>query len=153
MTSVLLRPSSLGALDRALQEVGDRWSLLVIGALAERERRFNELQQLVPGIAPNILARRLRDLEAAGLIVATPYQDRPVRMSYQLSAAGAELAGVLAQLAAWGGTRPRRGTSSQGDDGGAIRHLACGTPLETRWWCPTCDRIADPADTGDLHEV
>ncbi|MGD9703315.1 MAG: winged helix-turn-helix transcriptional regulator [Acidimicrobiia bacterium] len=149
----MLSPSSsLGALDRALQEVGDRWSLLVIGALAEQPRRFNELQQLVPGIAPNILARRLRDLEASALVVASPYQDRPVRMAYRLSATGAELAGVLAQLAAWGSTRAVRGPHDEVGSR-AVRHLACGTPLETRWWCPTCVRVADPADTGDLHDV
>jgi DNA-binding HxlR family transcriptional regulator len=148
----MLPPSpTLGALDRALQEIGDRWSLLVIGALADGARKFNELQHLVPGIAPNILARRLRDLEAAELVVASPYQDRPVRMAYRLTAPGADLAGVLAQLAVWGGGRPAAGRSARGD--AVVRHLACGTPLETRWWCPTCDRVADPADASDLHEA
>ena len=149
----------LGALDRALQEVGDRWSLLVVAALSDRPARFNELQSGIAGIAPNILSRRLRDLEAGGLIVASPYQERPVRMEYRLTAAGAELAVVLVQLAAWGGGRPPAALSGPVAPGAsaasreAVRHTACGTPLVSRWWCRTCERVVDPDEPADLHEV
>jgi DNA-binding HxlR family transcriptional regulator len=79
----------------ALARVGDRWTLLVVGALMDGPRRFGDLQEDVPGIAPNILTQRLRHLEAEALVVARPYSERPPRMVYELSAAGRELAGVL----------------------------------------------------------
>ena len=61
--------SPLGA---ALARVGDRWSLLVVEALLPGPRRFNELTEAVTGIAPNILADRLRRLEAERVIRSTP---------------------------------------------------------------------------------
>lgn len=147
-----IHPVGLQPLDRALREVGDRWTLLVIAALADGDRRFNELHEQLVGIAPNILSRRLRDLEAAGLVVAEPYQRRPLRMAYRLTASGAELAGVLTQLAAWGSGRGGLGPPTGSGDG-TVRHQVCGTPLETRWWCPTCERPADPNDVDELHQM
>ena len=86
----------------------------------------------MPGIAPNILSDRLRRLERSGIVVATPYSRKPVRMEYALTADGRELAGALRLLADWG--------SRRGGTGEPLRHDACGTPLEARWHCPTCDR-------------
>ena len=54
------------------------------------------------GIAPNILSDRLRRLERGGILVATPYSRKPVRMEYALTADGRELAGALHLLADWG---------------------------------------------------
>ncbi|MFZ4519354.1 MAG: winged helix-turn-helix transcriptional regulator [Microthrixaceae bacterium] len=132
-------------LDRALRRIGDRWSLLVVDALRSGPRRYGELARSVPGIAPNVLARRLRDLEADGLVVATPYQERPVRMAYGLTADGRALAAVIDQLAAWAAAR-------EGDTVGP-RHDACGTALELRWWCPTCARTADGRESDGLHRL
>src|SRR5437870_50093 len=73
-TRTALRPS---ALELALERVGDRWSLLVVDALLEGPRRYGELQEAVSGIAPNILAERLRRLEREGVVVGRPYQERP----------------------------------------------------------------------------
>jgi hypothetical protein len=99
----------------------------------------------------------LRDLEAAGLIVASPYQDRPVRMEYRLTAAGAELAGVLVQLAAWGGQRPAHPSAATGEpgpgSGDGVSHAACGTQLESRWWCRTCERTVEPDEESGLHHL
>ena len=75
-------PSPLAA---ALDRVGDRWSLLLVEALLDGPRRFNELGERVSGIAPNILTDRLRRLERERIVVATPYQQRPPRMSYALT--------------------------------------------------------------------
>jgi DNA-binding HxlR family transcriptional regulator len=128
-------PSTLAT---TLDRVGDRWSLLVVEALLAGSRRFNELGDALPGIAPNILADRLRRLEAAGIIVATAYSERPPRMAYALTADGRELAGALRLLADWGARRSSREET--------LRHLACGTPLDARWYCPTCGvPVADPA--------
>ena len=69
-------------LDRALTRVGDRWTLLVVEALLDGPRRFGELSAALPGIAPNILAARLRKLEKERLVVGTPYTTRPLRHQY-----------------------------------------------------------------------
>src|SRR3954469_24352172 len=81
-------PSAPSALGTALDRVGDRWSLLLVESLLAAPRRFNELSDAVPGIAPNILADRLRRLERARIVVATPYSRRPLRMEYALTADG-----------------------------------------------------------------
>ena len=91
-------------LEAALERVGDRWSLLLVEALLGGPRRFNELGEAVPGIAPNILTDRLRRLERERIVVATPYQERPPRMSYALTADGQDLASALRLLADWGAT-------------------------------------------------
>ncbi len=133
-------PHPTGALADALTRVGDRWTLLVVAALLEGPRRFGELQAAVPGVASNVLSARLRTLERAGLVVATPYATRPPRMDYRLTAAGGELGGALRLLAAW--------ASGPGGDAEAPAHEACGSPLQVRWWCPTCGRAAE--DGGDV---
>ncbi len=135
-------PPPLGALAAALDRVGDRWSLLLVEALLPASRRFNELADAVPGIAPNILSDRLRRLERAGIVVATPYSRRPLRMEYALTADGRELAGALHLLADWGARR--------GGVGEPLRHDVCGTPLEARWHCPTCDRTVADDDPEEL---
>jgi len=122
-------------LELALERVGDRWSLLLVEALLDGARRFNELQEGVAGIAPNILTDRLRRLEREGVVLARPYSDRPPRMEYALTAAGRELAGALRLLADWGARRS--------DDVDPVRHDLCGTPLEARWYCPTCTVVVD----------
>ena len=124
-------------LELALERVGDRWSLLLVEALLDGSRRFNELGDTVGGIAPNILTDRLRRLEREGVVLARPYSDRPPRMEYALTAAGRELAGALRLLADWGARRS--------DDADPVRHELCGTPLEARWYCPTCTVVVDEA--------
>jgi DNA-binding HxlR family transcriptional regulator len=128
------------ALDAAARRIGDRWSLRVVGALLDGERTFGELAAEIDGIAPTILTARLRSLQGLSLVTATPYERRPVRMRYGLTEPGRRLGAVIASLAEWGATR----------EGHADRpvHRACGTPVETRPWCPTCDRTVDD-ETGD----
>jgi DNA-binding HxlR family transcriptional regulator len=131
------------ALADALAAVGDRWTLQIVAALLDGPRRFGELQDDVRGIAPNVLTRRLRHLERHALVVARPYSERPPRFVYELSAAGRELAGALRLLAGWG-ARNAEGAS-------APRHAVCGTALEARWWCPTCERPAADQEAEELH--
>lgn len=128
-------------LDAALERVGDRWSLLIVEALLDGPRRFNDLGDAVKGIAPNILTDRLRRLERAGVIVAQRYSERPVRFAYSLTADGQELAGVLRLLAAWG----------SGSDSEGLRHVTCGTALEARWWCPTCSAAIGEDEASNLR--
>jgi DNA-binding HxlR family transcriptional regulator len=143
-------PAGPDALADALRRVGDRWSLLVVAALLVGPQRFGDLLDGLDGLAPNILSKRLAHLEAEGLVVGEPYSRRPVRHAYRLTASGAELAGVLRLLAHWGATQ--RGPSLAGE-GHAPRHAACGTPLEARWACPTCDEVVDDPATDGLRWV
>ena len=122
-------------LAEALSRVGDRWTLLVVEALLAGPRRFNDLLSEIPGIAANILSDRLKRLERDRLLVARPYSQRPPRAAYQLTAEGTELAGALRLLAHWG--------TRHTDPANTPRHLACGTPIEARWYCPTCDQLVD----------
>jgi DNA-binding HxlR family transcriptional regulator len=135
-------PTPLAA---ALDAVGDRWTLLIVESLLDGPRRFGDLQDELPRIAPNVLSQRLRRLEGEGLVVAQPYSERPQRFVYELSASGHELAGALRLLADWG-TRHR-------DAAEAPRHEACGTPVEARWWCPTCERPVDDEDAAGLYHA
>jgi DNA-binding HxlR family transcriptional regulator len=133
----------VSALGAALDSVGDRWTLLLVEALLEGPRRFGDLQEELAGIAPNVLSARLRRLEGEGLLLAEPYSERPRRFVYELTAAGRELAGALRLLADWG-ARHR-------DAADPPRHAACGTPVEARWWCPTCERPVEGDEADDLH--
>ena len=138
------RPVS-SALEVALDRVGDRWSLLVVGALLDGSRRFGELQDGLPGIAPNILTDRLRRLEREGILIARPYQERPPRMEYALTADGRDLASALRLLADWGTRR--------GGPGEPLRHALCGTPLEARWYCPTCSLPVSESEAPQTRVV
>ena len=134
------------ALAEALARVGDRWTLLVVDALLAGPRRFNDLLDQLPGIAPNILSERLKRLEREGLLVARPYSERPPRAAHHLTAEGKELAGALRLLAYWG--------SGHADPALAPRHPAYCTPIEARWYCPTCDRLVDhEPDRAEVHFV
>jgi DNA-binding HxlR family transcriptional regulator len=141
------KQTGTSALDVALGRVGDRWSFLVVEALLDGPRRFNDLAEAVPGIAPNILTDRLRRLERERVVVSRTYQERPPRQDYALTDDGRELAGVLRLLATWGSSR----SGSDGQPAGvALRHLTCGTPLEAHWYCPTCARSVDDNDASSL---
>jgi DNA-binding HxlR family transcriptional regulator len=129
----------------ALERVGDRWSFLTVEALLGGPRRFIELQEAVTGIAPNILADRLRRLEREGVIVSRPYSERPVRLAYELTPEGQDLASALRLLADWGSRVSR--------DAEPIRHSACGTPLETRWYCTTCERSVAGEEADEVRFV
>jgi DNA-binding HxlR family transcriptional regulator len=132
-------------LDAALERVGDRWSLLIVDALLAGPRRFNDLIDHLRGISPNVLSARLKHLERLGIVVARPYSRRPVRLDYALSAGGAELAGALRMLAQWG--------ASTSDEVRPVVHPACGTPMEVRWYCPTCARTVDEDEAADVRFV
>ena len=139
----MARRAHASPLADALERVGDRWTLLVVAALLDGPRRFNELQEELDGIAPNVLSARLKALTEQALVVAAPYSDRPPRFVYELSEPGRELAGALRLLANWG-ARHREG-------GEPPRHDACGTPVEVRWWCSTCERPVGQDETADLR--
>ena len=90
------------AIANSLDIVGDKWSLLVVRDLLHGKRTYGELARSPEGIPTNILADRLKRLEAAGIIVSTPYQQRPVRYAYALTPKGSALGDVLLAFVRWG---------------------------------------------------
>lgn len=149
------RAQARDPLTEAVTAVGDRWSLLVVNALLPGAKRFKELIEAIDGLAPNVLSNRLKQLEANRIVIAEPYSQRPLRHAYRLTASGNELAGVLRLLAQWAAHQPQ-GVDADDvatDTGAAapatLTHHACGTPLEARWYCPTCGEVTDePGDDG-----
>jgi DNA-binding HxlR family transcriptional regulator len=88
---------------RALDIVGERWSLLILRDLHRKgPLRFQALEQGLPGLAPNTLSSRLKLLEAQGVVATRLYAQHPPRYEYYLTEKGKALQGVLKALYAWG---------------------------------------------------
>jgi len=88
---------------RALDVVGEKWSLLILRDLTRRgPLRFQDLEQGLPGLAPNTLSARLKTLEAQGVIATRLYESHPPRYQYLLTDKGKALRPVLRALYAWG---------------------------------------------------
>lgn len=87
-----------------LDILGDRWTLLVVRDLFRGMRLYREFAVSPEGIPTNILAERLKRLEAAGIVVREPYQDRPVRYAYTLTKKGQDLLPVVAEIICWANT-------------------------------------------------
>jgi DNA-binding HxlR family transcriptional regulator len=98
----------------ALERFGDRWSLLILRDLMVRgHKTFKEFLQSGEGISTNILAGRLRSLEASGIIAREPHGKDARQVHYRLTQKGIDLAPVLLELLIWG-----------------ARHEATGAPCE-----------------------
>ena len=97
----------------ALDQVGDRWELLIVRELMLGQRRYTDLAEALPGIGSNILASRLRDLEEAGIVRKTKLPPPWAVTVYELTERGRELDGVLRALASWGA--PTLGPPEAGD--------------------------------------
>ena len=89
------------AVARALEQVGDRWSLLVIRDLVIGAKRFTDLMDRLGGITPKTLSQRLRELEATGIVTADREPGRR-EVWYRLTPAGADLGPVIDMLSWWG---------------------------------------------------
>jgi DNA-binding HxlR family transcriptional regulator len=89
------------ALARALEHVGDRWTLLVVRDLILGPKRFTDLMDRMAGITPKTLTRRLRELEADGLVEADREAGRR-EVWYRLTPAGEDLQPILDELLLWG---------------------------------------------------
>jgi DNA-binding HxlR family transcriptional regulator len=101
-----LQPSPPCPLTTALEVIGGKWHLIVLYALAQHPRRFNELQRLAPGISHKVLTQTVRRLEAEGLVdreigaVAGPGAAPCVR--YSLTKRGETVRPILTAIARWG---------------------------------------------------
>lgn len=88
---------------RALDVVGDRWTLLILrDLLLNGTRRFQDFEDSLAGIAPTTLSERLKSLEAAGIVARRLYSEHPPRMEYVLTDKGRRLGPVLKALRDWG---------------------------------------------------
>lgn len=90
------------ALARALDHVGDRWTLLVVRELLLGEAGYGELQAALAGVPSNLLAERLRDLERDGLVARQPSGADRRRVTYRLTALGRALEPAVRALLVWG---------------------------------------------------
>ncbi|SHK78710.1 winged helix-turn-helix transcriptional regulator [Actinacidiphila paucisporea] len=91
---------------RALDLVGERWALLVVRELLLGPKRFTGLHAGLPGVSPNVLAQRLRDLEAAGVLRRRTMGPPAGARVYELTEWGQELQPLLIGLDRWGGRAP-----------------------------------------------
>lgn len=93
----------LCAVARALDIVGDRWNLLIVRELLiAGQSRFTDIQRGLPGIAPNLLTQRLRELEDDGVLVRETATAPAAGTLYRLTERGAQLEGVVRELLKWG---------------------------------------------------
>jgi DNA-binding HxlR family transcriptional regulator len=94
-------PRSVCPITQTLDVIGDKWSLLVVRDLLLGKSKFSEFLDSPEGVTTNILADRLRRLEAEGLISRSLYQQRPDRYAYALTEAGQDLKPVISAICRW----------------------------------------------------
>jgi len=117
---------------KALELVGDRWTLLIVrDLLNEGTRRFQDFHQSLKGIAPAILSDRLKLMEEHELVTRRFYSDHPPRAEYILTDKGKELGLVIGALATWG--------SRHVYPDAALVHADCGHPVRVGYYCSHCD--------------
>lgn len=85
----------------AVELIGRRWTGAILWTLAVGPAYFADIAQAVPGLSDRLLSRRLRELEAAGVVEREVHEGTPPRVSYRLSEKGRELGPVLDELGAW----------------------------------------------------
>ena len=97
-----LHPTRSGCpIATSLDIIGDRWTLVIVRDLVNGKTRFGELASSPEKIPTNILAARLRAMEAAGLIERRAYQTRPPRHAYALTSRGEALLPLLQAMCRW----------------------------------------------------
>lgn len=92
----------------ALDLVGERWALLTVRELMLGPKRFTDLREGLPGVSPNVLAQRLRELEGTGVIRRRKLPPPAASKVYELTEWGKELEPVLVQLGRWGARSPSK---------------------------------------------
>ncbi|MFB7615425.1 winged helix-turn-helix transcriptional regulator [Kitasatospora sp. NPDC056181] len=143
------------SLARALEVVGERWSLLIVRDAFYGVQRFNDFLVHL-GIPRAVLTSRLNALVAAGVLRKEPYQQAPLRHGYLLTDVGLELWMPVYTLARWGGRH-----ASAGGPRRIFSHATCGTDLDLAGSCPHCGGPAvrpgevtmrpGPGASSDVH--
>ncbi len=124
------------ALARALEVVGDRWTLLILRDAFYGVQRFNDFQAHLD-IPKAVLSERLSRLVDEGILERESDPGHAGRHLYRLSSAGRELWPALHALLVWGGRH-------RGPSGRSFLHAACGTPLDDAGACPACHLTPAP---------
>ncbi len=128
---------------RTLDLVGEKWTLLILRDASNGVHRFDEFRRHI-GLSEAVLSDRLRKLTAAGIVKAVPYQESGsrVRHEYRLTRKGWDLWPVLVALRQWGETY-------EGDPAGPvldIRHGECGSPVRVVVECAAERAALTPSD-------
>ncbi|MBX5159548.1 helix-turn-helix transcriptional regulator [Rhizobium sp. NZLR8] len=95
------REPSTCAVREILDRVGDKWTMLVLIALAERPRRFSDVNRAVPDISKRMLSQTLRALERDGLVLRTVFPTNPPSVEYELTELGRTIFEPLTMLVRW----------------------------------------------------
>jgi DNA-binding HxlR family transcriptional regulator len=126
---------------RALEVVGERWSLLIIrDALFAGSTRYSDFQRSL-GIATNILKDRLDGFVDAGIMRRHLYSEQPELYEYLLTDKGRDLAPALIALTEWGDR-----WSAPAGPPILYSHTVCGSGVSHEVVCATCGRVNDPAE-------
>ncbi len=91
---------------RALDLIGERWAVLVVRELVLGPKRFTDLRKALPGLSPDVLTERLRDMEQAGVVVRRTLRPPTRSRVYELTEWGRELEPVVLALGRWGSRAP-----------------------------------------------
>jgi DNA-binding HxlR family transcriptional regulator len=123
---------------RSLQVIGDRWTLLILRDAFRGVRRFDDFANDL-GVARNLLADRLTRLVEHGILEKVPYQERPLRHEYRLTARGLDLSPALVAFMRWGDKH------LAGDEPPVLLvHRDCGHPFEQVFVCRHCEQTISP---------
>jgi DNA-binding HxlR family transcriptional regulator len=134
-------PGQICSIAKALEVVGERWSLLIVRDVMNGHRRFGELQQGL-GVARNVLSARLQRLVEEDILERQPYQTSPERYEYFLTEKGLDLWPALIALLAWGD----RHSPEPGGPPMLIVHKECGGPVNDRGICASCGEVLHARD-------
>jgi DNA-binding HxlR family transcriptional regulator len=126
------------SLARALEVIGERWTLLILRDAFLGVRRFNDFQAHLD-IPKAVLSDRLSGLVADGILERRPDAEHAGRHIYELTEAGRDLWPTLHAMLVWGGRH--RAPNSR-----LFKHAACDTPLDDQGRCPTCGTTPRPHD-------
>jgi DNA-binding HxlR family transcriptional regulator len=84
-----------------LDRIADKWTVLIVGALEEKTKRFGELRREVSGVSQKMLTQTLRGLERDGVVVRTVYASVPPKVEYSLTPLGCTLVRILEEIRKW----------------------------------------------------
>ncbi len=86
---------------RAVELIGRRWTGAILRALLSGISRFSEICETVPGLSDRMLAERLKELEAEGIVTRSVFPETPVRVEYALTSKGRDLDSVIGAVSSW----------------------------------------------------
>lgn len=126
---------------RALEVLGERWTLLVLRDAFRRVRRFEDFQRNL-GVARNVLTDRLHRLVEEGILERVPYQERPARFEYRLTEKGLALWPIMITMLQWG---DRFYPQAEGPPV-VVHHRDCGGEIDGHLRCAKCRADLGPRD-------